>query len=329
MKNITSFEEIYEEIRIKNELQLNELYIEAKKESKKRNRIALAVCIIIDIIGILIVLMNIKNNNINMQIIEDDFMMCFPIIFPVLFMNIIFYLVISLFFTKRIKEYSKKFKELVIKDLLLYFYEDLVYMPGEGLNNQVYNDVKYNEYYNRYASDDYIKAKLDNKYDVEMAEILTQKVETHTDSKGRSHTTTTTIFSGLFAKIKIDKSIKTKLKIKQNLSFSNSKRLNMDSQEFEKHFDVSSENKIIGMQILTSDVMEKLVQFYKSSGIKYDIIIDNDIIYLRFHCGRMFETGGLKKGAIPKETLNKYYNILRFIYGLTTDIIKTIHDVEI
>ena len=55
----------------------------------------------------------------------------------------------------------------------------------------------------------------------------------------------------------------------------------MDSKEFEKYFDIYSENKIVAMQILTSDIMESLIEFYNKYQLEYEIVFRNNTIYLK------------------------------------------------
>ena len=95
----------------------------------------------------------------------------------------------------------------------------------------IYDEAEYNEYYNRYYSDDYIEAKINNKYDIDIGEVHTVHEETHRDSDGRTHTTRTTKFYGIFAKIVIDKSIESKLSIQRNGRYLfNKQKLELDSR---------------------------------------------------------------------------------------------------
>ena len=100
----------------------------------------------------------------------------------------------------------------------------------------------------------------------------------------------------------------------------------MDSSEFEKYFDVGASDKIVGMQILTADVMEELINFQNTTNIEYDICIKDNELYLRFHCGEMFETGKLKKGPIDEELIKKYFYILNFTYNLSNKLIEVIDE---
>ena len=170
-----------------------------------------------------------------------------------------------------------------------------------------------------------------NKYYIDMAEVFTEHVETETDSEGNTHTTRTTIFHGLFAKVTSEKSITSELKIVQDkVGRHDRNRLNMDSSEFEKLFDVKSSNKIIAMQILTSDIMEELIEFENKTKMQYDICIINSELYLRFHFGTLNVDGdAMKNEVLDKDVLSKYFYMINFSYNLSKKIIETIENVEI
>ena len=44
--------------------------------------------------------------------------------------------------------------------------------------------------------------------------------------------------------------------------------------------------------------------------MKYDIVIKNNNIYLRFHSGSMFEPQNINNGAIDKDSIEKYFYML-------------------
>lgn len=323
-----NFEKVYEKLQNDSADELEELWLKAKKENKKRNIISIVLSLIIDIV---IVTFYIKQ----FQAGEEAITFNFPapiamILITALISNILIFVIISIIINKERKIYNVAFKKLIINGLISNFYDNTKCLPTEGISRNIYNEAKYNEYYNRYYSEDYMEGKIDNKYEIKMAEVKTQQVEQQRDSDGHTTTTTDTIFHGLFAKIQINKSINNELMIKQNNSFRFKKnKLEMDSQEFEKLFDVSSNNKIIGMQLLTSDIMEKLVNFYNKTRIKYDICIYNSDIYLRFKCGPVFEIPRLKNGALNIKTLKRYYDILEFTYSLISELIKLINETQI
>lgn len=315
-----TFDEFYSQLQSTDDIELNKAWQEAKKENKKAKRTAGIVCLIIDVLGVILFLKSGVNIN--------SLLYLFPIIITALVINLFIIVIINMLFNKNQKMYNEKYKKIVINKLINNFYNNLEYFPQKSMPEYIYRELKY-EYYNRYKSDDYFEALIDNKYNIQMAEILTQKEETYRDSDGDSHTRIITKFHGLFAKIIMDKSINSELKIVQDGKVLLNNKLKMDSSEFEKYFDVNSSNKIIGMQLLTSDVMDELVQFQNKTNMKFDIYIKSNELYLRFHSGTMFEVGKLKNGALNKETIQKYFYMLNFTYNLSNKLINIINSTPI
>ena len=100
----------------------------------------------------------------------------------------------------------------------------------------IYENAGY-EYYDCYSSDDYFEAQINNKYSIQMAEVLTKEKREHEDANGEKREEEIIEFNGLFAKIILDKNINSELRIMQNGKFLLDKnKLNMDSSEFEKIF---------------------------------------------------------------------------------------------
>ena len=62
--------------------------------------------------------------------------------------------------------------------------------------------------------------------------------------------------------------------------------------------------------------------------IKFEIVLKNNNIYIRFNTGVMFEPNILKKSNDMK-TLWIYYNVLKFVATVTIKINKLLKDVQI
>lgn len=313
------FEDLYESMNIS---EIKEFWELALKDKKKARVISLVAILIIDLVIIGVLLKRLDG--------LSEFVHQLPyFIISTLFIDIMILFIFAIVSnTRNVKIYNMEFKEEAIEKLLECALEKVDYIPQKGMPKYIYDEGKYTEFYNRYYSDDYVQAKLDGKYNMLMAEVKTQKEETKTGSDGKTHTETTTIFHGLFLKINIGKSINNELKIKQNGIFSKYK-LDMDSQEFEKYFDVTSTDKIVGMQLLTHDIMELLVSFRKIIKKTFDIIIRDDIMYIRLHIGAMFEPKINKKEVLDKEILRRYYNILDIVCTLSKKMAENVNDTQI
>ena len=320
MKN---FEDLFKEIEENQEIKKS--WQEAREEQKKMNKIRGIIAIITIVLGLGFIILKMNLNSYK----EFNAFLIIPSLFFIFFVNLIAF-VITCLISKKQNAYKLEFKQVIIKKLIDNFYDNLEYYPLKEMPERIYEKPNYNEYYNEYHSEDYFEGQIKNKYYIDMAEVFTEHVETHTDSEGNTHTTRTTIFHGLFAKVTSEKSITSELRIVQDkIGKYNKNRLNMDSSEFEKYFDVITDNKIIAMQLLTADVMEEMIEFENKTNMKYDIVVKENEIYLRFHCGDMFEPQALKKGIINKEQLERYFYMLNFTYNLSNRLIELINETEI
>ena len=316
-----TFDEIYKELQSENSNELNNAWKEAKKEDEKVKKLAGTICLIIDILVGIMFFKNIMK--------LGSLFALLPVIIIVFIINMFVFIIVNGLFSKNKSQYNLKYKNIVINKIISNFYNNLEYFPQKSMPEYIYKNLEY-EYYNQYESDDYFEAQIDNKYGIQMAEILTEEERTYKDSDGDTETETITKFHGLFAKIVMDKSINSELRIMQNGAMMLRKdRLKMDSSEFEKYFDVKALDSIVGMQLLTADVMEELIEFEDKTNMKYDIYVKNNELYLRFHSGPMFEVGKLKKGALDKETIQKYFYMLNFTYNLSNKLINVVNDTQI
>lgn len=230
---------------------------------------------------------------------------------------------------KYTKEYKRIYKEEIVASFIKLINSKLEYQPTSNELELMESDYKRanfdNTWFNRFYPDDYIEGFLDDDVFVKMGDLHIQR---HTGSGKNSRTVE--IFHGIFAHMSCGKDIKTNIKISKNQLkiFEQCNRVEMDSQEFEKYFDIYSENKILAMQLLTSDVMTTLVDFYNKYYIDYEIVIKNNRIYMRFFTGSMFEPK-VFGNAMDKKLLFSYFCILKFIVDVTKEVNKALKYVEI
>jgi len=314
-----TFDEIYEELQNRDKSELNIVWKEAEKANKEAKKISGIICLIVDVFVIMFSLKDI--------ISSGSLDLLVAIVMKVVFINLGILLLVSMKkeTERKYNVFNDKYKKILINKLMGNFYNNLEYFPNKEMPEYIYEKLQY-EHYDRYSSEDYFEALINKKNSIQMAEILTQKEKKHTNSE----TILITKFHGLFAKIELDKSINEELRIMQNGdAFLRGNKLKMDSSEFEKYFDVQTSNKIVGMQLLTADVMEELIDFENKTKMKYDIFIKGNELYLRFHSGAMFETTTLKNGPVDKKTMEQYFYMLNFTYNLSNMLINLINDVEI
>ena len=224
-------------------------------------------------------------------------------------------------------EYKRSFKRKIIKNFIQYINPNLKYIQngGKSLHNY-YIDANFedekDENFNTFETDDYIEGYSKEGIFIQISNISLQK-------KDARNIFLKMIYEGIFSVTKLNKYISDEVKIKKNsIILKKNNRIELDSEDFEKYFDVYSKSNILTNQILTQNVMEKLVQFYNTYKIDFEIIIKNNNIYIRFNTGAMFEPNILRKSN-DINTLWVYYNVLKFVISITNDFNKLIENVEL
>lgn len=234
---------------------------------------------------------------------------------------------------KKEKNYVLTYKKDIINKFIKLIDNKLEYKTEDIDLRTIRADYKSanfnNESFDIFKADDYIYGLLNNEVYTEMSDLhIMRKEEYYEDGKRKEMIIN--VFQGIYTKTQCNKDIGTYIKISKNQFklFRKKDRVEMDSQEFEKYFDIYSENKILTMQLLTSDIMAILVDFYNKYKIEYEIVIKNNKIHMRFFTGAMFEPK-IFGNSMDKELLLKYYCILKFIVDVTKQVNKALQEVEI
>ena len=310
-KKIVSKIELFEEF---NEI-YNQLYndhiskLEALRKKAKLEEIAKTIMLIATVLGFFI-----GKTTDNYLIL-----MCSILLF---FITILFTI-----FSRSTKTYKENYKTEIVSNFVKLVNNNLKYMPKDDREHILSKEFRESKietnYFNKYKAEDYIEGNLSNNIMLKMADIDVKNVVR--TSKGRS---VEYIFNGIFAVTTGEKSIDGYIKIAKNQILKFEENTSMDSEEFEKEFDVFSDNEILTMQILTPDIMESLLEFKNKYDIDFEIVINKNKVYLRFFVRNMFEPK-IFGNSMDKELLLIYYVILDFIIKVTEKINKVILDTAI
>lgn len=226
-------------------------------------------------------------------------------------------------YTKYNKRYQNKYKEYVIQNFIRTMNCKLTY---ENINNNkldaFYRDAQFqNVSYDEIESEDYVSGYVENTL-IELSDVILRK-KTKSE-KGD------VVYTCVFSHSHISKNIPQEVRIRNNKNPSKieNNRIELDSEQFEKCFDVFSDSRILAMEILTHDIMEEMIQFYNNSEINFEIVIKEDNIYIRYEVGDIFE-GGIFKKSTNKNALWVCYNTLNFAINLTLKINKILEEKEV
>lgn len=229
-------------------------------------------------------------------------------------------------------EYKSAYKEKVVRTFIKSYDENLSYTPEAKIPQHIYRSAGFETIYDRYYSDDLITGNIDG-HEMMMGEVHTQREEEHTDSDGNTTTSYVTIFHGMFGNVKINNKYNGEIKVHSDKGklgnlFSGKTRIEMDSTEFEKYFDVYANDKIQAMQVLTADIMEQMISFIKENKTKFELTIKQNELYIRFKTGKMFEAN-VFKSSVNFDTLKKVYDIINFTFDITRELVKVTEETEL
>ena len=228
---------------------------------------------------------------------------------------------------KQFTKYKIQYKEKVIKQFIKGYSDKLEYYPQRGISPREYNSARFDGYYDRYMSEDLIEGTILEDCKITMAEVHTEKEYESTDSDGHTTKSYITIFYGLFAKIDLNEFSTLDFKVVKNALFKNKNRLEMDSGQFEKIYDVVTDDKIGTLRIITSEEMQMLIDFKNANKVVPEISLFGNNLYIRFAIGNVFEPS-MFKNDIDYSKLKKNYDMIKFIFKLTEDISRHIIEFE-
>ena len=227
------------------------------------------------------------------------------------------------------KIYTALYTEKIITEFLKQFEEKIKYYPAEKMPREIYDMAEF-ERYDEYFSGNIMNIMLKNNCRAKMTEVITSYITR--DSEGFEFHND--IFSGIFALIETPKKFKEELYVKQDEELTERsiipecEKIQLDSPEFEQYFDIYGTNKIVAMQLLTADIMQMFIDFRKDTGIKFEFVIKNNRIFLRFYGGKIFVIPDLEKSLWDKDLMYENYKILDFTLSLTYKITKLIEETE-
>lgn len=197
------------------------------------------------------------------------------------------------------------------------------YIPDAGLPVQFFEDSGFIRGYDEYCSDNFITGKVENGKDFIISEILVKQVILSEDNTRSESILFDGIFGVLDAKkintfyMDITPDFKNKF---ANRVFADFKKMlgnkhivRLENPEFERYFEVFSDNQIEARKIITLEFMEKLLEVRKNVGKNISIIYVGNKIYFFIQHGVLADTRKLllfgPSEKVVKETSKLIQNI--------------------
>ncbi|MBR1540599.1 MAG: DUF3137 domain-containing protein [Clostridia bacterium] len=244
-------------------------------------------------------------------------------------------ILLTIIINKINKEYKQTYKEQVINEIVKQSNPNLKYDYKDGIGSKLYAESQFDFGWDRYHTEDRIYGEIEDGVTLNMAQVHTEEEHETTDSDGHTSRTYVTTFLGLYGIITLKTVTPADFMIKSNSKFSKFKknRIEMESAEFEKYYDVySSKTKDLelrqsAMEILTPETIEEFVKIRNMFKKAVNVRVCRDKIYFRIEVGDIFEPPTFKS-SIDFEMLRRYFLIIdvpRMLYEILIDNILVMY----
>lgn len=234
------------------------------------------------------------------------------------------------------EEYEKEYKDAILSNFIKLYDKNLSYKKECDKNetNKIKDDYIKNKFsiqaignMDLFEIQNHIMGQLNDKaiinlYDVAMGELIVISNSSYGQTTTKNYK-----FKGIYIVIDIDRTIPTVIRISENKIVKHKNNIEVDHSEFEKNFDVNSDDKVLAFRILTSDVMNMLKEFYEKYDIKFEIVFEKNKIYINLQAPEAFKIPIYN--SIDKRQAYLYYAILEFTTNLSKEINKALNEIEL
>lgn len=257
-----------------------------------------------------------------------------PAAFLLLAPSLVFAILRFIDYGKKKTAYAQAFKEKVIGSMVKARNEQLLYSPGASISVSEYvASGIFRSRIDRYTGDDLIAGTL-GVTAVKFSEVHHEEKQVTTDSKGHRRETWVTIFKGIFFIADFNKNFKGSTFIGPDIgdSFFGIGRLfekwtngkgelvKLENPEFERYFTAYSTDQVEARYILSTTMMERLVQFRKKVNGNLHLSFVQSNVYIALSVREaLFEPNIFSSGLQPGY-LKKYFDYLELITGIVDDL---------
>ena len=265
---------------------------EIRKQARNRLIVCIAVFAGLELLSILMLVLRRSYSGVLIAVV--------PFILPPIGV-----IVTALVVNKPRKQYRAAFKQAFVLRSLESVFTDLVYEPETGISYETIAGTKMMDMGDRFHSEDYVSGRYRDIF-FEQSDVHIEEKHESTDSDGHTSTTWVTIFKGRWMIFDFNKEFKANLQIAQN-GFPNARRkrffgkketlfkkVEMESESFNKNFRVFAQNEHDAFYIITPAFMERLENLAAHNRGKLLFCFVGDRLHIAIHDNQdSFEPGGL------------------------------------
>ncbi len=210
-----------------------------------------------------------------------------------LFMVVLMIVIGCCYFSEsiKLKDYNHKYNyyNLLVKETLKMLYENVSFDISDKYYNEanmLYKNIAFDTSYSSFKLDSYWMMNCDD-HIIKIYDVQADK----TKSKNKEEYVQYISFNGIFAVIDLSQNLSGEIQInKKGKNYNDLVKVEMDSVDFNKEYQVYASDKVLAMQLLTHDVMDKILNVINRYDFDIEFRIIKDKIYFRlFSDGTFYE----------------------------------------
>ncbi len=280
---------------------------------------------------------NIANSLIFGMIIAGVVLIAAAIIMPgaFLFLLVILLAVYGIMFQIQSKDFVSEFKLRIIKEIVEFIDSGLDYQSGNFIPEHTYMASEiFKTHPDRYRGKDYVSGKI-GATAIEFSQIHSEYKTEHIDRNGRRRTQWHTIFKGIFFIGDFNKNFQGRTVVLpdtaekllgvlgtslQSMNVTRGQLIKMEDPEFEKMFVVYGDDQVEARYLLSTSLLERIVNFRKKSGANIFISFVRSKIFVAVdHPQDIFEPR-IFKTLIDFAPIQEYFEHLTLVLGIVDDL---------
>lgn len=258
-----------------------------------------------------------------------------PLWFVMMFLAIVPFAIAGLtYFMKyngTIREKKQIFKQEVIGKMIAFLDTNLVYESQGYIDSSIYNRSKlFLSDYNKYKGDDLVTGKI-KQTAISFCELHTQREVETVDSKGHRTKKVNTVFKGIFFTADFNKkfvgetfvlpdaaerllgSLGTMV---QKMNFQRPQLVKLEDPEFEKAFVVHGTDQVEARYILSTALMQRILEFSKKTRRLISISFIDSQIFIAIPISEDMFEAPLFSSLINYDRIAEYNRYLELCVGI-------------
>lgn len=227
------------------------------------------------------------------------------------------------------------YKSQVVSRLVKSVHSELEYGPNRGISvSEFEGSGIFTEGVDRYACEDEIKGWVE-KTQIRCSEVHAEYKTESRDSKGRRQTQWHTIFRGFFVLVDFNKHFKGNFVVLpdsaestlggigrwfQSMNVSRDQLIRMDDPDFEKAFVVYGTDQVEARYILSTALMQRILDVRKRSGANIHIAFTQSVMCLALSRSHDAFEPQITETLLKPDTHRRHVEDVMFLVGLVADL---------